>query len=430
LPRRRASLRRGENEEVPAMTEPMLLTGARVVAPDVVLDDGAVLVADGQIAAVFDTWQPDAGFLGVERADTGLLTQSGPDLAAALAGAERIDLAGGYLVPGLIDLHVHGAATASFDDGADAIATAVAAHRRHGTTATLVSLITADPDDMVVAIEGAVTAIAADPRILGIHLEGPFLADSRRGAHDPTKLLAPDPAVLHRFLEAGRGLIQMVTVAPELPGGLDLVGALVDADVHAAVGHSDAGYDAAAAAFAAGADIVTHAFNGMRPLHHRDPGIVAAAMDAGVLLEAINDGVHLHDATVRLLHAVAPGRLALVTDAMAAACAADGHYVLGSLDVEVVGGVARLATDGPEPGSIAGSTLTMDLALRRAVLDLGMDVVDAVNAASLVPARFFGVADRMGAIMTGRAADLLILDDAWQIRAMLTGGDWADERRP
>jgi len=412
------------------MTEPMLLTGARVVAPDAVLEDGAVLVADGQIAAVFDSWNTDSGFASLDRSGTGMLTRSGTDPTAALSQARRMDLGGGYLVPGLIDLHVHGAATASYDGGAEAIATAVAAHRRHGTTATMVSLITADPDDMVAAIEGAATAMAADPRILGIHLEGPFLAESRRGAHDPTKLLAPDPAVLQRFLDAGQGLVRMVTVAPELPGGLDLVRALVDADVHAAVGHSDAGYDAAAAAFDAGADIVTHAFNGMRPLHHRDPGIIAAAMDAGVLLEAINDGVHLHDATVRMLDAVARGRLVLITDAMAAACAADGHYVLGSLDVDVVDGIARLATDGPEPGSIAGSTLTMEVALRRAVLDVGLDVVDAVNAASLVPARFLGVSDRIGAIMTGRDADLLVLDDAWQLRAVLTGGAWADERRP
>ncbi len=407
------------------MTESLLLAGGRVVTPDAVLDDGAVLVAGGAIAAVLDDGVP-RGAAGWDSAGGTV----GADLDAAMSSARRIDLAGGYLLPGLIDLHVHGAATASFDDGAEAIGTAVAAHRRHGTTGTLVSLITAAPDDMVTAIRGAVAAAGNDPRILGIHLEGPFLAENRRGAHDPAKMLAPDAAVLQRFLDAGDGLIRMVTLAPELPGGLDLVRLLVDADVHAAVGHSDAGYDDAVAAFQQGADIVTHAFNGMRPLHHRDPGIIAAGMDAGAALEAINDGVHLHDATVRLLHAVAPGRLALVTDAMAAACAADGHYVLGSLDVDVVDGVARLATDGGEPGSIAGSTLTMDVAVRRAVLDVGMDVVDAVNAASLVPARLLGVADRAGAILTGRPADLVITDQRFGVRAVLAGGAWADERRP
>ncbi|MBN9609302.1 MAG: N-acetylglucosamine-6-phosphate deacetylase [Actinobacteria bacterium] len=393
-------------------TPPMLLTGARVVTPEAVLDAGVVLVADGIIVAVLD-----------EERDK---VRLGPLAQDVLRSAERVELPGGYLVPGLVDLHVHGAAQAGYADGARAIATAVQAHRRHGTTTTLLSLITATPDRMVAAIRGAVDAASTDPRIRGIHLEGPFLADSRRGAHDPRKLLAPDPAVLDRFLGAGQGLIRMITMAPELPGGLDLVRAMVSHGVHAAVGHSDADYAQAAAAFAAGADIVTHAFNAMRPLHHRDPGVIAAARDAGAVLEAINDGVHLHDATVRLLHAVAPDRLALITDAMAAACAADGHYLLGSLDVDVEGGVARLS----EGGSIAGSTLTMDRALRRAVTEVGLDIVDAVNAATRVPARFLGLEREIGAVEPGLAADLVIFDDAWQVRAMLLAGAWADERRP
>jgi N-acetylglucosamine-6-phosphate deacetylase len=386
---------------------PLLLTGAKVVTPTAVLDDGAVLVADGRIAAVADH---------ESRLEPG-------DLAA---GAERVEMGGGYIVPGLIDLHVHGAATRGYDDGAAAVAEAVAAHRRHGTTSTLVSMITGAPDSMLQSIRGAVDAIADDPRIRGIHLEGPFLADSRRGAHDPTKLLAPDLALFDRFLAAGDGHLRMITAAPELPGGMDLVRAAVSSGVHFAVGHTDADYAQAAAAFAAGADIVTHAFNAMRPLHHRDPGVIAAARDAGAVLEAINDGVHLHDATVRLLHTIAPDRLALITDAMSASCAADGRYMLGTLAVDVVDGVARLA-DG---GSIAGSTLTMDVALRRAVTEVGWNVVDAVNAATRVPARFLGLADEIGAVQTGLAADLLLLDDDWRIRAMLLAGEWGDERRP
>jgi len=217
----------------------------------------------------------------------------------------------------------------------------------------------------------------------------------------------------------------MITVAPELPGGLDLVRAAVAADVHAAVGHTEADYAQAAAAFEAGADIVTHAFNAMRPLHHRDPGVIAAARDAGAVLEAINDGVHLHDATVRLLKSIARDRLALVTDAMAAAGSPDGRYRLGSLDVDVEGGIARLVGGG----SIAGSTLTMDRALRRAVTEVGLDIVEAVNAATLAPARFLGVDRRIGAIRPGMVADLVILDDEWEVRAILLAGQWADERR-
>jgi N-acetylglucosamine-6-phosphate deacetylase len=391
---------------------PLLLAGARVVTPTEVLDEGQVLVAEGRIVAVLD----DAQF-----AD-----RLSPLARDILRGAERLNLGGGYIVPGLIDLHTHGAVGHSYDDGAAAIAAAAAAHRRHGTTSTLVSLVTGSPERMLQSIEGAVAAIADDPRIRGIHLEGPFLADSRRGAHDPAKLLAPDTALFDRFLAAGEGRIRMITAAPEQPGGMDLVRAVVSSGVHFAVGHTDADYAQAAAAFAAGADIVTHAFNAMRPLHHRDPGVIAAARDAGAVLEAINDGVHLHDATVRLLHSVAPDRLALITDAMAAAGAPDGRYLLGTLDVDVAGGVARLA-DG---GSIAGSTLTMDTALRRAVTEVGLDVVDAVNAAARVPARFLGLDREIGAVQPGLVADLLLLDDSWRIRAMLLAGEWGDERRP
>lgn len=390
-------------------TEPLLLTGATVITPEGALPSGSVLIADGVIAAVLDGGE----------------SLPGPSAESLLRGARRIELGGGYLTPGFVDLHVHGAAGASFDDGAAAIAAAAAAHRRRGTTTTMVSLITADPDDMVSSIAGAVAAAAADPRIAGIHLEGPFLAATRRGAHDPAKLLAPDTALFERFLAAGDGLVRMITAAPELPGGMDLVRAAVAAGVHVAVGHCDADYAQAAAAFEAGADIVTHAFNAMRPLRHRDPGVIAAARDAGAVMEAINDGVHLHDATVRLLQSIAPGTLALITDAMAAAAAGDGRYALGSLEVEVIGGVARLA-DG---GSIAGSTLTMDRAVRRAVTEVGLDMVDAVNAATLVPARFLGLDRRVGAIRSAMAADLVILNDSWQIRAMLLDGDWADERR-
>lgn len=391
---------------------PLLLTGARVVTPTEVLGEGVVLVADGRIISVLDA-ERDAIRLG-------------PLAQSILRGAERVELAGGYIVPGLIDLHTHGAATASYDDGAGAIATAVAAHRRHGTTTTMVSLITGTPETMVGAIEGAVAAAADDPRIVGIHLEGPFLSPLHRGAHDPAALRQPDIALFDRFVTAGGGLVKMITAAPEMPGGMDLVRAAVASGVHFAVGHCDATYAQATEAFAAGADIVTHAFNAMRPLHHREPGVIAAARDAGAILEAINDGVHLHDATVRLLNSVAPDRLALITDAMAAACADDGHYLLGTLGVDVVDGVARLS----EGGSIAGSTLTMDKALRRAVTDVGLDIVAAVNAATRVPATFLGLGGEIGSVQPGMVADLVLLDDAWDIRALLLAGVWADERRP
>lgn len=166
--------------------------------------------------------------------------------------------------------------------------------------------------NMTSAIAAAAEFAADDPGVLGLHLEGPFLSVDRRGAHDPRTLMMPDPVLLQRLLQAGAEQVAVVTVAPELPGGLDLVRQLVSSGVRAAVGHSDATYDVALQAFRTGADLVTHALNAMRPLQHRDPSIIGAAMDAGVTLEAINDGVHLHPATVRLLRAIAPGRVALI----------------------------------------------------------------------------------------------------------------------
>ncbi|QNK83035.1 N-acetylglucosamine-6-phosphate deacetylase [Nakamurella sp. PAMC28650] len=379
------------------------LTGGRVVTPDGVLESGTVVVDGGRIVSV----------------------GAGPDQGGGDVVVQTYDLAGLLVLPGFIDLHVHGGGGATFDEGAASIATGLATHRANGTTRSLVSLVTAPAGQMAATIAVAAAYAATDPGVLGLHLEGPFLSVDRRGVHDPASLLMPDPLLLQRFLDAGAGSVRVVTVAPELPGGLDLVRQLVADGVHAAVGHSDAGYDVALQAFRVGADLVTHAFNGMRPLHHRDPAIIGAAMDAGVVLEAINDGVHLHDATVRLLRSIAPGRIALITDAMGATCAADGQYRLGAFDVQVTGGEARLAN-----GTIAGSTLTMGAAVKRAVQQVGMSLVEAASAASLVPATLLGVADRFGSLRPGRAADLVVTDADLNIRAVMISGEWNDDRRP
>lgn len=381
------------------------LTGGRVVTPDAVLEPGAVFVEAGRIVSVEAGRVSGAGWVG--------------------GATQTYDLAGLLVLPGFIDLHVHGGGGATFDEGAVSMATGLATHRANGTTRSLVSLVTAPVEQMLTTIAVAAAYAATDPSVLGLHLEGPFLSVDRRGVHDPASLLMPDPLLLERFLAAGEGLVRVVTVAPELPGGLEMVRQLVAAGVHAAVGHSDAGYDVALQAFRAGADLVTHAFNGMRPLHHRDPAIIGAAMDAAVVLEAINDGVHLHEASIRLLCSIAPGRIALITDAMGAACAADGHYRLGAFDVQVTGGEARLAN-----GTIAGSTLTMAVAVKRAVQQVGMSLIEAVNAASLVPATLLGVQQEFGSLRPGRAADLVITDADLNIRAVMINGEWIDDRRP
>ncbi|MGO4691986.1 N-acetylglucosamine-6-phosphate deacetylase [Glaciibacter sp. 2TAF33] len=347
------------------------------------------------------------------------------DAAASASGGgavEVIDAGGSWLTPGFIDIHCHGAGGAAFDDGADdaaAIATALAVHHAHGTTRLVLSLVTASQADLEARVAAIADAADGNPLVLGAHLEGPFLDDTFRGAHDPALLRSPDPASIAALLAAGRGRIRQVTLAPELPGADAAIDALVAAGVAVAVGHSAADYDTARAAFDRGATILTHAFNGMRGIHHRAPGPVAAAThSAGVTLEVINDGVHVHPEVVRLAFAGAPGRVALVSDAMAATGSADGAYLLGTLAVTVTDGVARL-TDG---GSIAGSTLTLDSALRRAVTEVGVPMADAVTALTETPARAIGRGADLGRLAAGFAADAVLLSRELQVEAVFAAG--------
>jgi N-acetylglucosamine-6-phosphate deacetylase len=255
--------------------------------------------------------------------------------------------------------------------------------------------------------------------VLGAHLEGPFLDDEFRGAHDPGLLRDADEASVELLLEAAAGTLRQITIAPEHDGALEAIARFVAADVRVAVGHTGADFETALAAFDAGASILTHAFNGMRGIHHRAPGPVTAAMHADhVTLEDINAGVHVHPDVVKLAFAGAPGRVALVTDAMAATGSADGVYVLGSLEVVVTDGVARLR----EGGSIAGSTLTQDDALRRAVFDCGIALDEAVGALTMTPAAAIGRAGDLGRLDPGFAADAVLLDAELGVDAVWGAG--------
>jgi N-acetylglucosamine-6-phosphate deacetylase len=341
----------------------------------------------------------------------------------ACAGAEVVDAAGAVLTPGFIDLHGHGGGGFSFDDGADAIAAALAVHRAHGTTRSVLSLVT----NPVAALERSLAAIAdialADPLVLGSHLEGPFLAPGRRGAHNPDFLIGPSPAGIERLVAAARGTLRQVTIAPELPGALDAISALAAAGVVVAVGHTEADEEQAQAAFDRGARLLTHAFNAMPGIGHREPGpIVAAIRDERVTAELILDAVHVHPDVARLLLDAAGGRVALITDAMAAAGAADGTYKLGSLDVRVAAGVARLIGPDGTPGTIAGSTLTLDHALRVATTRCGMSLRAAVTALTWIPARVLGLDDRLGRLAPGYAADAVLLSAAGEVRAVWGAG--------
>ncbi len=335
------------------------------------------------------------------------------------AAKNSIDARGGWLTPGFIDLHGHGGGGHSFDDGPDEIRAALATHRSHGTTRSVVSLVANSLDRLSSSLATIADLAADDPLILGSHLEGPFLAPENRGAHSPEFLLEPQPGVVEQLLHAARGTIRQLTLAPELPGSMEAIDVLVEAGVAVAVGHTMANADQTREAFDRGARILTHAFNAMPGIHHRDPGpVVAAFEDERVTLELIMDGKHVHPRVVHLAFTAAPGRVALVTDAMAAAGFTDGDYSPGSRTVTVRDGLAVLRGT-----TIAGSTVTQDSALRQAMRDVGIAPAAAVAALTLTPARALGLDHRLGLLAEGFAADAVLFDHQWRVHRVWGGGE-------
>ncbi len=371
-----------------------VVAGARVVTPERILSPGWVEVERGRITHVGE------GAVPAEASDV-------------------IDLPDSWLLPGFVDLHMHGGGGSDVTTAPSGMAAAVAFHRARGTTSTLVSLM-AQPVDLMCEQLGWAADLVAAGEIAGAHLEGPFLSPAQCGAQRPERLLAPDLPVLHRLLEAGRGCVRTVTLAPELPGALEVIGELLGHGVVAAVGHTDATYAQAAAAFGAGAALATHLFNAMGSVNQREPGPAIAALDAGVHVEMINDGVHVHDSLTRLVARNSPRALAFITDAISAAGLGDGDYPLAEQPVHVRDGVARLAGTN----RLAGSTLTLDLALRRAVTTLGIDIELASAALSGNPARVLGIAEFTGSISDGLDADLVVLDDDLAVRRVMRRGAW------
>ncbi|MGV9344057.1 N-acetylglucosamine-6-phosphate deacetylase [Streptomyces spiralis] len=373
------------------MAPSKVLTGARVVLPTGIADGGRVIVDGTRIA---------------DRAP---------------ADAETLDVTGHWLVPGFVDIHNHGGGGASFSGSAEDALTAVHAHRRHGTTTVVASTVT---DDMGVLAKqaGLLSELAEQGEIAGIHFEGPFISPCRKGAHSEALLRHPDPAEVRKLIDAARGHAKMVTLATELPGGIDSVRLLAEHGVIAAIGHTDATYEQTLEAIDAGATVATHLFNAMPTLGHRAPGPIAALLeDERITVELINDGVHLHQAALELaFHHAGAARVAFITDAMDAAGSGDGRYMLGPLEVEVADGVARLV----EGGSIAGSTLTLDRAFRRAVTVDRLPVEDVVRALSANPARLLGMDDRVGSLEPGKDADLVLLDEDFALKGVMRRGEW------
>ena len=342
----------------------------------------------------------------------------------------------GLILPGLVDLHCHGGGGASFPDseGAEEMLAAVLEHRRHGTTSLVASLVTADAATLREKV-AQLAGLHRDGEIAAIHLEGPFLSEARRGAQNPAHLTDGDPALVRELAEIAGGALATMTVAPEAAGADEVIDALAGSGAVPSLGHTDGGsaemtraVDRSIAALRRSRGrsplpTATHLFNGMRPIHHRDPGPALAALDAAsrgeMVVEVIADGVHLDARTVAHVFSIAAeDHVVLVTDAMAAAGMADGRYRLGALDVTVEEGVATLT----EGGAIAGGTANLVDVLRLAVLEAGVELVAAVRAASTVPARVLGLEDEIGSLAAGRRADVLMVDRALRPVTVLRGG--------
>ncbi|MEC0231926.1 N-acetylglucosamine-6-phosphate deacetylase [Paenibacillus alba] len=334
---------------------------------------------------------------------------------------ERIDGQGHLLIPGMIDVHIHGANGFDMMDGTErSIQEVSRACAATGCTSFLATSVSSTMEDLLAMIRSVKRVIGHEigAMIAGLHLEGPYLNPKRKGMQNERFLRHPNLKEIDDIFHEAEGLIKMVTIAPELPGGLELISYLKDKGVIIAVAHSDATYEEAKLAFKAGASHVTHCFNGMRPIHHRDPGLVAAAFEEEhVSLQAIVDGIHLHPAIIRLMHRLkGPEGIVLITDALQAMGLGDGNYMFGGHHVTVAGGIARL-----EDGTLASSTVTMNEALRLTI-ETGIPLKDAVQMASTTPARILNLGTK-GKISAGCDADLVLLDEQCQVQWTMINGE-------
>jgi N-acetylglucosamine-6-phosphate deacetylase len=386
-----------------------VIHASRILTPDEEISDGIIVVEGRRITGVGHR-----------------------DAMRIPAGAIDFVAAGMTVVPGFVDLHIHGAGGHDVMEGnaraLDRITSTVA---RHGTTSIVATTVTASIEDTCHSLEGIARYIhnhenVENPskenrpaaEILGVHLEGPFISKTRRGVHPPDAIAKPSIEVLDKFVKAADGLVRILTIAPELPGAINVIAHAVAAKIIVALGHTDADYDQARAAIEAGARHSVHIYNAMRPFTHRDPGVVGAILtDPDVTAEIIADLVHVAGPAIQVLIGTKGfDTVLLVSDGIAATGMPDGNYRLGNFEVTVKDGVARNSE-----GKLAGSTLTLDRALRN-VVALGVPLADAVRMATVLPARRLGLAGKKGIIAVGADADLVALAPDLRVGAVMTRG--------
>jgi len=376
----------------------LLISNVRAVLRDRIVEDAEVLIEDGKI-------------VGISEKREG---------AAASSALQRLDGQGQLLIPGMIDVHIHGAKGFDMMDGSTRSVEEVSrACVETGCTSFLATSVSSTLEQFLGMAKSVGEVAGREPgaAIAGIHMEGPYLHPKRKGMQNEAYLRHPDLNELETILASTGNRLKMVTLAPELPGGLEMIERLVAEGIVVAVAHSDATYEQAKTAFAAGASHITHCFNGMRPIHHRDPGVIVAAFEEEkVSLQAIVDGVHLHPAIVRLMHRLkGPEGVVLITDALQAMGMGDGTYLFGGHQTRVEDGVARL-----QDGTLASSTVTMNIALRNTI-ELGVPLCEAVAMATRTPADVLGLSGK-GRIEPDCDADLVLLDESYGVVWSMVGG--------
>lgn len=385
--------------------QPIAIYAARAFTPFEEIPDAVIVVQGSKISAVGPRGKVDLP-----------------------RNAREVRAAGKTIAPGFVDVHIHGAGGHDVMEGTrEALEIISATVAAHGTTSLVATTVTASDRETCASVAGIAHFILntsqyasreLSAEVLGIHFEGPFISPARRGVHPVKWIVLPSPDLFAQFLREARGTAQILTLAPELPGALDLISTARQAGLVVSLGHTDASYEQAQAAIEAGATHAAHVFNAMRPFSHRGTGVIGAVLTSPkVSAELIADGVHVDDAAMRMLVELkTPERTILVSDGISATGMPDGKYQLGTFEVKVSGGVARNAE-----GKLAGSTLTLDRALRNMVA-LGVPLASALPMVTANPARQIGLATRKGALAPGADADLVFLDEKLEVAGVMTRG--------